>query len=464
MKTAALPKLIRPLADLVDANGFLSGDDLANREPGWFIDELKAEAVLRPTTTEQVSAILAYCNEHGIAVVPQGGMTGLVRATQTDAGNIVLSLERMNRIENIDVVGRTARVEAGVILQTLQEKLAGFDLDFPLDLGARGSCQVGGNASTNAGGLRVVRYGMMRDLVLGVEAVLADGTVVSSMNEMLKNNTGYDLKQLFIGSEGTLGIITRLVLRLYEAPKSRNTALVGLSRFEQVTGLLKHMDSALAGQLSAFEVMWNSFYAFNTRFLGVEPMSTGYRWYAIVEALGGDQQHDQAQFQTALENAFEAGLVEDAAVAMSDKDSRRLWLVRESVESFMGRPAFVYDVSLPIGHMEAYVGELEARLPRDIPGCEHGTFGHLADGNLHVVVMPDRDNPGGDLAQLHGISDRAVYEPLEAIGGSVSAEHGVGLEKKPYLSISRNPAEIALMQRLKGLLDPNGILNPGKIF
>jgi len=464
MTSAVLPESIRTLADCVDENGFLSGDDLASRETGWFIDELRADAVLRPTSTEQVSAILAHCNAHRIAVVPQGGMTGLVRATETDVGSIVLSLERMNRIEEIDVVGRTVRVEAGVILQTLQEKLAESDMDFPLDLGARGSCQVGGNAATNAGGLRVVRYGMMRHLVLGIEAVLADGTVVSSMNEMLKNNTGYDLKQLFIGSEGTLGVITRLVLRLYEAPRSRNTALVGVSRFEQVAGLLKHMDSALAGQLSAFEVLWNSFYTFNTRFLGVTPMSADYPYYAIVESLGGDQQRDQAQFEDALERALEAGLVDDAVVAMSEKDARRLWHVRESVESIMGRPAFVYDVSLPIGRMDAYVSELEARLPRDIPGCEYGTFGHLADGNLHVVVLPDREKPGGEIGELHGISDRAVYEPLEAIGGSVSAEHGVGLEKKPYLSISRSPAELALMKQLKQALDPNGILNPGKIF
>lgn len=461
---AALPELIRPLADLVDENGMLSGDDLASRKPGWFIDKLRADAVLRPTATEQVAAILTYCNEHAIGVVPQGGMTGLVRATETEAGNIVLSLERMNRIEHIDIVGRTARVEAGVILQALQEKLAGCDLAFPLDLGARGSCQLGGNASTNAGGLRVVRYGMMRDLVLGIEAVLADGTVVSSMNEMLKNNTGYDLKQLFIGSEGTLGIITRLVLRLYEAPKSRSTALVGVSRFEQVTGLLKHMDSALAGQLSAFEVMWNSFYAFNTRFLGDAPLGTNYPWYAVVESLGGSPVRDQAQFEAALESALEAGLVDDAIVAKSDADAKRLWRVRESIESMMGRPVFVYDVSLPIVRMEAYIRELEKRLPRELPGCEYGTFGHLADGNLHVVVLLDRNQQGGGLAELHVVSDRAVYEPLAAIGGSVSAEHGVGLEKKPYLPLSRSPAELALMKRLKQLLDPNGILNPGKIF
>ena len=209
---------ILALAELVDGPGFVAGDDLASREPGLFVDEFLADAVLRPTSTEQVAAILGYCNEQRIAVVPQGGMTGLVRGTQTGRGNIVLSLERMNEIEYIDPVSRTVRVQAGAVLQKLQEKVAEHDMDFPLDLGARGSCQVGGNASTNAGGLRVVRYGMMRELVLGLEAVLADGTVVSSMNEMMKNNRGYDLKQLFIGSEGTLGVITKLVLRLYEAP------------------------------------------------------------------------------------------------------------------------------------------------------------------------------------------------------------------------------------------------------
>ncbi|MBT8107047.1 MAG: FAD-binding oxidoreductase [Gammaproteobacteria bacterium] len=451
------------LAELVDRPGFVAGDDLAGREPGLFVDEFLADAVLRPTSTGQVAAILRYCNEQRIAVVPQGGMTGLVRGTQTGRGNIVLSLERMNEIEYIDPVSRTARVQAGAVLQKLQEKVAAHDLDFPLDLGARGSCQVGGNAATNAGGLRVVRYGMMRELVLGLEAVLADGTVVSSMNEMMKNNTGYDLKQLFIGSEGTLGVITKLVLRLYEAPKSRNTALAALASFEQVTALLKHVDRCLAGQMSSFEVMWDSWYSFITAKLGNHPLEPGYPYYAIFESLGGDPVRDQDLFQAMLESAAQEGLLEDAVVATSEKDARRLWEVREHVDPVLSRLTFAYDVSLPIRHMEGYIRGIEDDMRRQLPGSVTVCFGHLADGNLHFLVLHDGE-PGDDIAEAHAISDAVVYGPLANLGGSVSAEHGIGLEKKAFLHVSRDSLEIDVMKRLKHVLDPNDILNPGKIF
>ena len=454
---------IAALAELVDRAGFLVGDDIQGREPGLYVDEFLADAVLRPTSTDEVSAILRHCNEHGLAVIPHGGMTGLVRGTQTGRGNVVLSLERMNAIEQIDPVSRTAHVQAGVILQKLQEKVAEHDMDFPLDLGARGSCQVGGNASTNAGGLRVVRYGMMRELVLGLEAVLADGTVVSSMNEMMKNNTGYDLKQLFIGSEGTLGIITRLVLRLYEAPKSRNTALAALSSFDQVTGLLKHVDRSLAGQMSSFEVMWDSWYSFITEELGNRPLDAGYPYYAIFESLGGDQVRDQQQFEAMLESAVEEGLVDDAVVATSEKDARRLWEVRENVDPVLSRSSFTYDVSLPIRHMADYVRHVEQDMRKRLPGSQPMCLGHLADGNLHFLVLYDPEVAGGGEA-AHVVSDAVVYEPLAPLKGSVSAEHGIGLEKKPHLHISRNAAELEVMRGLKALLDPRGTLNPGKIF
>ena len=454
---------ILALADFVDKAGFLAGDDIEGRDPGLYVSEFLADAVLRPVSTEQVAAILRHCNEYDIAVVPQGGMTGLVRGAQTGRGNVVLSLERMNAIEDIDPVSRTARVQAGVVLQKLQEKVAELDMDFPLDLGARGTCQVGGNASTNAGGLRVVRYGMMRELVLGLEAVLADGTVVSSMNEMMKNNTGYDLKQLFIGSEGTLGIITRLVLRLYEAPKTRNTALVALSSFDQVTGLLKHVDRSLAGQMSSFELMWDSWYSFITEELGNCPLDKGFPYYAIFESLGGDQVRDQQQFEAMLESAVEEGLVEDAVVATSEKDARRLWEIRENVDPVLARPSFTYDVSLPIRHMDDYVRHVEADMKSRLPGSRPMCLGHLADGNLHFLVLYDADAAGGDAA-AHAVSDAVVYEPLAPLKGSVSAEHGIGLEKKAHLHISRNAAEMEVMRRLKAVFDPKSTLNPGKIF
>ena len=304
---------------------------------------------------------------------------------------------------------------------------------------------------------------MMRELVLGVEAVLADGTVVSSMNEMMKNNTGYDLKQLFIGSEGTLGIITRLVLRLYEAPKTRNTALAALSNFDQVTGLLKHVDRNLAGQMSSFEVMWDSWYSFITDEIGNCPLDQGFPYYAIFESLGGDQVRDQQQFEAMLESAVEEGLVEDAVVATSEKDARRLWEIRENVDPVLSRSSFMYDVSLPIRHMADYVRHVEKDMKERLPGSQAMCLGHLADGNLHFLVLYDADAAGGTEA-AHATSDAVVYEPLAPLKGSVSAEHGIGLEKKAHLHISRNTAEMEVMKRLKAVFDPKGILNPGKIF
>jgi FAD/FMN-containing dehydrogenase len=280
---------------------------------------------------------------------------------------------------------------------------------------------------------------------------------------MMKNNTGYDLKQLFIGSEGTLGIITRLVLRLYEAPKSRNTALAALSSFDQVTGLLKHVDRSLAGQMSSFEVMWDSWYSFITGELGNRPLDPGYPYYAIFESLGGDPLRDEEQFQAMLESAVEEGLVDDAVVATSEKDARRLWEIRENVDPVLSRPSFMYDVSLPIRHMDDYVSHVEQDMKKRLPGSQPMCLGHLADGNLHFLVLYDAEAAGGD-DEAHAVSDAVVYEPLAPLKGSVSAEHGIGLEKKAHLHISRNAAELEVMKGLKTLLDPKGTLNPGKIF
>jgi FAD/FMN-containing dehydrogenase len=367
----------------------------------------------------------------------------------------------MNAIEEIDPAQRIAVVQAGVTLQALHEAVEQHDLSFPLDLGARGSATIGGNAATNAGGNRVIRYGMTRAMVLGLEAVLADGSVISSLNRMIKNNAGYDLKQLFIGSEGTLGVITRLVLRLTERPRSQDVALVAIDSFSALTGFLKHMDRALGGTLSAFEVMWREFYQLVTTApaASAPPLRHSHPYYVLVESLGADQTADSARFVTALEGASEAGLIADAAIAHSGRERGAIWALRDDVMQVMrfGRP-ITFDVSLPIATMEAYVAEVRAALNAQWPTHHCWVFGHLGDGNLHLVVRTD----DGEAARA--AVERIVYEPLAQIGGSVSAEHGVGLEKKRYLHLSRDPAEIALMRTLKHALDPNHILNPGKIF
>ncbi|MDD2180483.1 FAD-binding oxidoreductase [Acidovorax sp. D2M1] len=456
--------IVESLRALVDETAVLDATTLATRSAGAHrADTLTAQAMVRPSTTEEVSTVLAWCHAQGIGVVTQGGLTGLVHGADASTAEVILSLESMRRIEDIDVRQRTATVQAGVVLQALQEAVDAHDLIFPLDLGARGSATLGGNAATNAGGNRVIRYGMMRDMVLGLEAVLADGTVVSSMNRLIKNNTGYDLKQLFIGSEGTLGVITRLVLRLREKPQSHQAALVAVESFDAVANLLKHMDRSLGGALSAFEVMWQSFYQLVSTppAKGQPPIDAGFPYYVLVESLGADREADSQRFNAALETALEHGLIADAAIAHSDADVQAFWALRDDVmQVTVGGAPVVFDVSLPIVEMEAFVARLRAALPQEIGEHRLWVFGHLGDGNLHVIVQV----PAPDYLALRPRIEALVYEGLRAFSGSVSAEHGIGLEKKPWLPISRNPNEIALMRTLKQALDPKHILNQGKIF
>jgi FAD/FMN-containing dehydrogenase len=457
---SGVDNLLDRLREIVGEAGVLTGADMRSRNPGVFMAEIGADAIVRPSTTAEVAEVMALCNAALRPVVVHGGMSGWVRATETRAGEIALSLERMHAIEQVDSANRTVTVEAGVVLETLQDHLEQFGLSFPLDLGGRGSCQLGGNAATNAGGMRVIRYGMMRHQVLGLEVVLADGRIVSSMNRMIKNNTGYDLKQLFIGSEGTLGVITRLVLRLRERPTSSNTALVSADSFDQIARLLRHMDGALGGQLSAFELIDNSFYTTNTSAGRHPPPLAGDKpFYAIIEALGADQQRDTQVFEQALGSALELGLCSDAVLASSERERDGIWAVREDLEHVVRdfQPFHAFDVSLCVGDMEQYMIDVTARLRALWPVGSIAFLGHVGDGNLHIAI-------GAGTAQDGHAVEACVYEPLRAIGGAVSAEHGIGLEKKAWFPVSRDACERGLMRDIKHLLDPNGILNPGKIF
>ena len=453
---------LEQLAEIVGRDALLTGDDVRSRGVSWADHSAcQALALVRPASTDEVSRILAACHAVGQPVVPMGGLTGLVRGCVAGPGETGLLFERMNRIESVDAVGRTMTVQAGVTVQAVQEEAERHGLMYPVDWGARGSSQIGGSVATNAGGNGVIRYGMTRESVLGLEAVLADGTVISSMNRMIKNNAAYDLKHLFIGTEGTLGVITRLVLRLREQPRSTQTALVACSSFQGVTRLLKHMDASLGGLLSAFEVMWNEFYCLVTTppAKGTPPLGQEHPYYVLLESSGGDQVRDQAQFEAALGSAFEAGLVTDAAIATSKAQREAMWELREDVEQIfrMGMPV-AFDVSLPLAEMDDYVTEALRRLEHDWPDYRRLVFGHLGDGNLHLIAC----GPPSQEAR-HGI-ERCVYEPLARRNGSVSAEHGIGLEKQPWLALSRSPAELELMRRLKRTLDPKGILNPGRVL
>ena len=455
-------QLITDLRALLGDWGVVTGEPLEARTYDPLAGEVRAQVLVRPRNTAQVSAVLRLCHSRGQPVVTHGGLSGLVYGCAARSEDLIVSLEAMNRIEGVDVPGRTLRVEAGVILQKAQEEAERFDLMFPLDLGGRGSATIGGNISTNAGGMRVVRYGMMRNLVLGVEAVLADGTVLGSLNRMLKNNAGYDLKQLFIGSEGTLGIVTRADLRLVPKPRSQGTALVACPDFKAVVRLLTTLDARLGGQLSAFEVMWPDFYQITTTppALNAPVLPHGLGIYVLIESLGADPHSDTERLEAALGEAMEAGLLVDAALAKSDLERRALWAPREDV--FQTRrlgPNHSFDVSMAIGDMPAYLETVRSGLAKCVPAARLIVFGHIADGNLHLVVAAGEAHE----ATFEAV-ERCVYEPLRSIAGSISAEHGIGLERKAYLEISRSPAEIATMRALKAALDPRGILNPGKVF
>ncbi len=426
----------------------------------WNAAPMQAKALVRPDSTEALSRAMAICFEAGQSVVTHGGLTNCVTAAESTAEDVVVSLERMNRVLEIDAVDSLAVVEAGAILQTVQEAAAEQGLRFPLDLGARGSCTIGGNIATNAGGLNVLRYGMVRDLVLGLEAVLADGTVVSSMNRMLKNNAGYDLKQLFIGTEGSLGIVTRAVMRLFPAPTTRHTAFVALKQFDDVQALLILLRETLTDSLSAFEVLWNDYYRVVTADGGHRPpLERDYAFYVVFESEGHSAERDEALFDEALSTALQKGIIADAVIPKSGNERDAIWQVRENFEVILDNdPLFLYDVSLPIRHMAAYVEQINRNVTDEWPDAEVYTLGHAADGNLHPFVVPNNDSA------TKAVSDRCVYGPLADIGGSVSAEHGIGTDKISWMAKSRSPTEVALMRSLKTNLDPKGLLNPGRVL
>jgi len=442
--------------------GVLEGEEAVEAARSPWTRLGKPLAILRPRSTAEVSLNLKAASKAGQAVVPWGGRTGLVDGAYAD-GAWAISLERMNQVEAIDPASGTMRVQAGCVLQTACEAAEAEGLLLPLDLGARGSATVGGNISTNAGGNRVLRYGMMRAMVLGLEAVLADGTVIDALNPLMKNNTGYDLKQLFIGSEGTLGIVTRAVLRLRPAPVSTNVAFLAVDGFDDLPRVLRRLERGLGGTLSAFEVMWADYYELVTTppALGRTILPHGHPFYVLTEAMGGDEAGDAARFEAVLGEAMEAGEVADAAIAQSIAERKAMWGLRDDVaQTARNGPIFAFDVSLQISQMEAYVAEVrQAMAARWADRASLMVFGHLGDGNLHLIAGVGERTP-----EVRHAVEETVYAPLREIKGSISAEHGIGLQKREFLSWSRSEPELALMRTLKHALDPRDILNPGKIL
>jgi FAD/FMN-containing dehydrogenase len=453
--------IVTELTGIVGKDRLLTGKAVAGRTKShWSDAPMTAKALVMPRTTDEVSQVLRACHAHGQSVVTQGGRTNAVIAAEASKSDVVLSLEKMNRVLEIDTVGAAVVVEAGAILQKVQEAVAAEGLFFPLDLGARGSCTIGGNIATNAGGINVLRYGMMRNLVLGLEAVLADGTVISSMNRMLKNNAGYDIKQLFIGTEGTLGVVTKAVLRLYAQPAERLNALLAMDDFAGVTGLLARLQKEVGGALSAYEIMWGNYFAGVTGEGGHRaPMARDYAYYVVCQVESRQPGTDAARFEAILGRALDDGLIVDAVIPKSESETRAIWQIREVFEALLKPdPVYIYDVSLPIRDMPGYVDAVQNNLRRHWRNGECYSLGHVADGNLHFMVHPR------ELGASHDECDRCVYEPLAAVGGSVSAEHGIGTEKVGWLSHSRSAAEIDLMRSLKRSLDSKNLLNPGRVL
>lgn len=447
------------LEKIVGPAGIVERADLAARM-AWPPYHCGADYLVRPADTAQLAAVLAACNQAGQPVVTHGGRTGLAGGAISRAGDVVLSLERLNRIEEVDVAGRAMTVGAGVVLEAAQNAAADAGLMLAADWGARGSATIGGGISTNAGGNQVLRYGMMREQVLGLEAVLADGTVISSMNRMLKNNAGYDLKQLFIGTEGTLGIVTRAVLRLRPPLGAVQSALVACPDFAAVAALLDHMDRRMGGDLAAFEAMWRNFYGFVHGAVLPPPLPPSHDFYVLVEAAGHDAEAGAQAFEAALGEAIEHGLVSDAVLAQSGRDRDAFWAIRDNVPALMAlMPIRSYDISMPLAAMNDYVADVLAGLKQDLGIGQAAVFGHVGDGNIHIIVGM------GEASEARmAAADRIVYDRLAPVGGSVSAEHGIGTEKRDFLDRTRSADEIALMRRLKAALDPKGILNPGKVL
>lgn len=451
-------QIVEKLQSIVGSSKLSWGDTLAERAVSyWDSSATQAIALVKPDTVEALSRVMALCNELGQRVVIQGGLTGCVEGAVPRADEVIVSLENLNQIEDIDPLNSTATVQAGVILENIQNAAREQGLIFPLDLGARGSCTIGGNIATNAGGINVLRYGMVRNLVLGLEVVLADGTVVSSMNQMLKNNAGYDIKQMFIGSEGTLGIITRAVLKLYPEPVSNETALIACSSYDDTVELLSYLKSSLAGTLSSFEVMWGEYYDTVTTIGGHHlPLERGQPFYVIVEADGADPELDRQRFETTMERCFNKGVLQDAVICKSESERQSVWRIREDFELIM--PAHLYDISLPIGGMDQYVTALKNALLEKWPEAHCHVFGHIADGNLHLFINSN------DPDEASGEADEIVYTLLAEWAGSVSAEHGIGTEKMGWLKRSRSDSEYKTMQLLKNSLDPDGLLNHERVL
>lgn len=465
--------LIQTLTGLVGSAHVLTGDDLAEYEQDWRKRRRgKALAVVRPGTTEEVASVVKACAAANVSIVPQGGNTGLVVGAIPDGSGeqVVLSLRRLTRVRAIDPHNMTMTVEAGCILQTLQEVADEAGFLFPLSLGAEGSCTIGGNLATNAGGTQVVRYGNARELCLGLEVVTAQGDIWAGLSGLRKDNTGYDLRDLFVGSEGTLGIITAATLRLYPKPAAKLTAWVAIESLDDANTLLGLAHQHLSANLTGYEVMGRDALALVDKHyphLRV-PMWQDTAWCVLLENSDSESEaHARAQFEHLLEKAFEDGLIKDAIIAESIAQANDLWHVRESISLAQAEegPNIKHDISIAVSVIPDYVRETDAALQAAVPGIRFVNFGHLGDGNLHYNIQaPLAHNDKTFLTQYEDTISTIVYDRVKKYHGSISAEHGVGELKCASLPHYKSPVAMQLMRSIKEALDPDNRMNPGKVL
>lgn len=464
----ALIKIVGPQHVLTDAQAQASLTDWRGRYSG------KALAVVRPGSTDEVARLIKWCLENEVPVVPQGGNTGLCGgATPDQRGNaIVIVMTRLNQVRDIDLDNDTMVVEAGCILQDVQNAAQEAGRLFPLSLAAEGSCTIGGNLATNAGGTQVLRYGNARELTLGLEVVTAQGEVWNGLRGLRKDNTGYDLRDLYIGSEGSLGIITAATLRLYPQPVAQCTALLALTSIKDAVKVLNVARAGFGASLTGFELIAGNCLqgvvsSYPDQRIPFEGESATLPWYALLELSDSESEaHARERFETVLGEAIEAGFVVDAVIAENISQSQALWHLRESIplaEKAFGK-GIKHDVSIPVSRMADFVETTNKALQRAFPDVTHVIFGHLGDGNLHYNVASGSAWTEEALTAVQDDVYQLVHDSVHQFGGSISAEHGVGQLKRDWLPLYKDPVELALMRRIKHALDPAGIMNPGKVL
>ena len=464
--------LVETLRAAVGAANALTDGDLSAFEVDWRKRYRgRALAVVRPASTAEVAAVVTACAAHGAAIVAQGGNTGLVGASIPDASGtqVLLNLARMNRVRAIDAENLTMTVDAGCVLQTVQEAAAAQGLLFALSLAAEGSCTIGGNLATNAGGTGVLRYGNARELCLGLEVVTAAGAVWGGLSGLRKDNTGYDLRDLFIGSEGTLGIITGATLKLHPQPAAVTTALAAVTTLEAAVDLLQLARARLGAGLTGFEVMNRHALALVRSHMPqlAQPLPPS-DWTVLLEQSDSESElHACALFEALLETALERGLIGDAAVASSLEQSKTMWHLREAIPmaQALAGANIKHDIALPVSTVARFVERTDALVLRAFPGVRLVDFGHLGDGNLHYNVQaPDGVDAAAFVRDREAAVNAIVYDSVDAFGGSISAEHGIGALKRDELAARKSPVALQLMRAIKRALDPNDLLNPGRVL